>query len=98
MRRFTALVPALCSFGPLIMVIGYETPYHLVSLVASLVTSVGILIIFATVMQGIKERDSSENPSRETVPPANPATIIAVILGLAILAVAAITSVFNVHH
>ena len=32
-KRLMPLVPALCSFGPLVMVIGYETPHHLMSLV-----------------------------------------------------------------
>jgi hypothetical protein len=39
------------------MVLGYETPYHIVSMVASLITAVGILIIFANVMLLIRERD-----------------------------------------
>ena len=41
------------------MVLGFDTPYHLVALVASLLTSIGILIIFANVMLLIHDRDGA---------------------------------------
>jgi hypothetical protein len=65
MRRLMPLVPALCTFGPLEMVQGYESPYHLVSVIASLITALGTLILFANVMQLINQRDLHDGTVRE---------------------------------
>ena len=65
-RRFMPLVPALCTFGPLEMVQGYDSPYHVISEIAALVTAVGILIIFANVMLLIKESEPLPAPRTVT--------------------------------
>lgn len=86
MRRYMALVPALCTFGPLEMVIGYETPYHLLSLVAALSTSVGILIIFANVMQFIPGSDPSDKEDQDVTAKNKRVAVTAAIIGLMIVA------------
>ena len=49
-RQLMAAVPVMCTFGPIEMILGFNTPYHLIALIAALITGTGIMIIFANVM------------------------------------------------
>jgi hypothetical protein len=85
MRRYMVFVPVLCTFGPLEMVLGYETPYHLLSLVAGLITSVGILVIFANVMQLIGESGPTDHTAQNGVPSHTRTAVIVAVCCLAIV-------------
>ena len=57
MRKLMLLVPTLGCFGPLIIVLGIGTPYHILSYVGAVATSAAIVIGFGAVMQLLSERE-----------------------------------------
>jgi hypothetical protein len=64
MQKFMAVVPALASFGPLLMVIGLDSQFHLTSIMGAFMTSAAILIVFARVQVLSRDNDSAVAPQQ----------------------------------
>ena len=98
MRRYMPLVPALCTFGPMEMVLGYDTPYHLLAIISSLISAVGILIIFANVMELIRKSEPRLGENAETPSVGKKSAAVVVVLAALIVGAAAIVLVTRTYH